>query len=60
MAHIISTRQAASTEDSCDPESSAQRLQGLRALMKVQELDAYVVTSEAGACGSNGSMRFEI
>ncbi|CAL1147018.1 unnamed protein product [Cladocopium goreaui] len=32
--------------DSCDPESSAQRLQGLRALMKVHQLDAYLVTSQ--------------
>eukprot|EP00435_Cladocopium_sp_Y103_P032803 s2_g8.t1 len=33
-------------EESCDPESSAERLQGLRALMKAHQLDAYLVTSQ--------------
>ncbi|CAE7931563.1 ampp [Symbiodinium sp. KB8] len=32
--------------DDCDPKGSADRLQGLRALLKAHELDAYIVTSE--------------
>ena len=34
--------------DDCDPKGSADRLQGLRALLKAHALDAYIVTSEAG------------
>jgi hypothetical protein len=43
---VIDPPVRAATKESCDPESSAERLQGLRALMKVHQLDAYLVTSQ--------------
>ena len=39
--------------DDCDPKGSADRLQGLRALLKAHGLDAYIVTSEAWDQKSN-------